>query len=42
MTLGQPRQEDLLEYVFNCLSEEEKQDLKSLFIDLSPWNKRRK
>ena len=39
MTLGQPRQEELLEYVFSNCDEEEINKLKSLFIDLSPWNK---
>lgn len=39
MTLGQPRQEDLLEYVFSNCNEKEINELKELFIDLSPWNK---
>ena len=37
LTLGQPRQEELLEYVFNEVRETEQ--LKKLFIDLSPFNK---
>lgn len=39
MTLGQPRQEELLEYVFSNLDETEQSRLKSLFINLSPWSK---
>ena len=41
MTLGQPRQEELLEYVFSNCDDEEINKLKTLFIDLSPWNKRK-
>ena len=37
LTLGQPRQEELLEYVFNEIRDTEQ--LKKLFIDLSPFNK---
>ena len=40
MTLGQPRQEELLEYVFSNYDGEELKDMKDLFIDLSPWDKR--
>ena len=39
MTLGQPRQEELLEYVFSNCDEKEIKQLKDLFIDLSPWSK---
>lgn len=38
LTLGQPRQEELLEYVFSEVKDTEK--LKQLFIDLSPFNKK--
>lgn len=38
LTLGQPRQEELLEYVFSEVRDAEK--LKQLFIDLSPFSKR--
>lgn len=38
LTLGQPRQEELLEYVFSEVKDVEK--LKQLFIDLSPFNKK--
>lgn len=42
MTLGQPRQEELLEYVFaNCDDNEIKQ-MKELFIDLSPFSRMKK
>ena len=37
LTLGQPRQEELLEYVFREFGDGEK--LKDLFIDLSPFTK---
>lgn len=37
LTLGQPRQEELLEYVFSEVRDTEQ--LKNLFIDLSPFNK---
>lgn len=37
LTLGQPRQEELLEYVFKEFGDGEK--LKDLFIDLSPFSK---
>ena len=37
LTLGQPRQEELLEYVFSEVHDTEQ--LKKLFIDLSPFNK---
>lgn len=37
LTLGQARQEELLEYIFqNC---EEKEDLRDLFMNLSPYYK---
>lgn len=39
MTLGQPRQEELLEYIFSNFSEEEQQEMKGLFINLSPFSK---
>ncbi|MBQ7423633.1 MAG: DEAD/DEAH box helicase family protein [Prevotella sp.] len=38
LTLGQPRQEELLEYVFSEIKDTIK--LKQLFIDLSPFDKR--
>jgi hypothetical protein len=38
LTLGQPRQEELLEYVFSEVKDAEK--LKKLFIDLSPFSKK--
>ena len=38
LTLGQPRQEELLEYVFSEVKDAEK--LKQLFIDLSPFSKK--
>ena len=38
MTLGQPRQEELLEYVFANCDEEQLEKMKELFIDLSPWS----
>lgn len=38
LTLGQPRQEELLEYVFGEIKDAEK--LKQLFIDLSPLSKK--
>lgn len=38
LTLGQPRQEELLEYVFSEIKDAEK--LKQLFIDLSPFSKK--
>ena len=37
LTLGQPRQEELLEYVFSEIRDADK--LKSLFINLSPFDK---
>lgn len=37
LTLGQPRQEELLEYVFSEIKDAEK--LKQLFINLSPFSK---
>ena len=39
MTLGQPRQEELLEYVFSNCDENEIKQMKDLFINLSPWDK---
>ena len=39
MTLGQPRQEELLEYVFSNCTDDQIDEVKNLFIDLSPWNK---
>ena len=39
MTLGQPRQEELLEYVFSNCDEAEIQKMKDLFINLSPWSR---
>lgn len=42
MTLGQPRQEELLEYIFSNFSEKEQKKMKDLFIDLSPWSKSQK
>lgn len=39
MTLGQPRQEELLEYVFSNCNDEEIKEMKELFINLSPWGK---
>lgn len=41
MTLGQPRQEELLEYVFSNCDEKEIKQMKDLFIDLSPWSKQK-
>ena len=38
LTLGQPRQEELLEYIFSEVEDAEK--LKQLFIDLSPFSKK--
>ena len=38
LTLGQPRQEELLEYIFSEVRDAEQ--LKQLFIDLSPFNKK--
>lgn len=38
LTLGQPRQEELLEYVFSEVRDAEQ--LKQLFIDLSPFSKK--
>ena len=38
LSLGQPRQEELLEYVFNEVHDTEQ--LKRLFINLSPFNKK--
>ena len=38
LTLGQPRQEELLEYVFREVKDAEK--MKQLFIDLSPFSKK--
>ena len=40
LTLGQARQEELLEYIFNTIEDCDK--LKELFIDLSPYSRRRK
>lgn len=40
ITMGQARQEELLEYLFN--EYENKEELKRLFIDLSPFSKERK
>ena len=40
ITMGQARQEELLEYLFN--EYENKEELKKLFIDLSPFSKERK
>lgn len=40
LTMGQARQEELLEYIFNQFDNTE--DLKQLFIDLSPYSKERK
>jgi hypothetical protein len=37
LTLGQPRQEELLEYVFSEIKDTK--ELKKLFIDLSPFSK---
>ena len=37
LTLGQARQEELLEYMFNEIEDQDK--LKKLFIDLSPYSK---
>ena len=42
MTLGQPRQEELLEYVFSNCDDTEIQKMKDLFINLSPWSKENK
>lgn len=42
MTLGQPRQEELLEYVFSNCDDTEIQKMKDLFINLSPWSKEKK
>ena len=39
MTLGQPRQEELLENIFSKSNEEDLKKMKTLFIDLSPWTK---
>lgn len=40
MTLGQPRQEELLEYIFSNFDENEQKQMKELFINLSPWSKK--
>ena len=40
LTLGQPRQEELLEYVFSEVKDAEK--LKQLFLNLSPFSKKHK
>lgn len=40
LTLGQARQEELLQYIFNQFDETE--ELKQLFIDLSPFSKEKK
>ena len=42
LALGQPRQEELLEHVLNDVPEAERAQLKRLFIDLSPFSRRRK
>lgn len=42
LTLGQARQEELLEYLFNNFSEDERDKLKDLFIDLSPFRRQGK
>lgn len=39
MTLGQPRQEELLEYVFSNCDDDEILKMKELFINLSPYTK---
>lgn len=40
LTLGQARQEELLQYIFNQFDETD--ELKQLFIDLSPFSKEKK
>ena len=40
LTLGQARQEELLEYIFSQF--EEPEELKQLFIDLSPYSKEKR
>lgn len=37
LTLGQARQEELLEYIFKNCGEEEEKELKKFFINLSPY-----
>ncbi len=39
LTLGQPRQEELLEYVFREFGNNDRDILKNLFINLSPYSK---
>ncbi len=38
LTLGQPRQEELLEYVFREFGDADREVLKNLFINLSPYS----
>lgn len=40
LSMGQPRQEELLEHVMKDVPESERAQLKRLFIDLSPFSKR--
>ena len=40
LSMGQPRQEELLEHVMKNISESDKAQLKRLFIDLSPFSRR--
>ncbi len=39
-TLGQPRQEELLEYLLNSYGDENIDEIKDSFINLSPFAKR--
>lgn len=41
LTLGQARQEELLEYIFKNCTEQQQKNLKKLFINLSPFYKNR-
>lgn len=40
LTLGQSRQEELLEHIFKGLNEHDKESIKELFINLSPFYKK--
>lgn len=42
VTLGQARQEELIIYILNNVPEEQRQNIKDLFINLSPYYKKRK
>ena len=42
LSMGQPRQEELLEHVMKDVPESERAQLKQLFIDLSPFSRKQK